>query len=116
MTVLLPLANCRGDVWFLVRFEGAMRPKKHKTTGSDDLFPPGRTRSIFNMKHDLVQLAGKIDWELNRWEITPPQRERPAWHQDRLHDRLLLLKQIDGCPMRGLWALGPFQYFTGEAN
>jgi transposase, IS5 family len=38
-----------------------MRPKKHKTTGSIDLFR-ARLDQIINMKHELVLLAGKIDW------------------------------------------------------
>ena len=39
-----------------------MRPKKHKTTGSNDLFR-ARLDQIINMKHELVLLAGKIDWD-----------------------------------------------------
>ena len=42
-----------------------MRPKKHETTGSGDLF---RAR---HRKHELVQLAGKIDWEFVDAEIAP---------------------------------------------
>ena len=38
-----------------------MRPKQHKTMGSGDLFR-ARLDQIINMKHELVQLAGKIDW------------------------------------------------------
>jgi len=36
-----------------------MRPKKHKTTGSNDLFRA--LDQIISMKHELVQCAGKID-------------------------------------------------------
>ena len=39
-----------------------MRPKKHKTTGSNDLFR-ARLDQIINLKHELVLLAGKIDWD-----------------------------------------------------
>lgn len=39
-----------------------MRPKQHKTTGSSDLFR-ARLDQIINMKHELVQLAGKVDWD-----------------------------------------------------
>jgi hypothetical protein len=39
-----------------------MRPKKHETTGTSDLFR-ARLDQIINMKHELVQLAGKIDWD-----------------------------------------------------
>src|SRR5436309_8383093 len=50
--------------------EGAMRPKKHETTGSGDLFR-ARLDQIINMRHELVQLAGKIDWEFIDGEIAP---------------------------------------------
>ncbi|MGY3361846.1 hypothetical protein ACVWZK_008509 [Bradyrhizobium sp. GM0.4] len=39
-----------------------MRPKKHRTTGSGDLFR-ARLDQIINMKHELVQLVGKVDWD-----------------------------------------------------
>jgi IS5 family transposase len=39
-----------------------MRPKKQETTGSGDLFR-ARLDQIINMKHELVQLADKIDWD-----------------------------------------------------
>jgi hypothetical protein len=39
-----------------------MRPKKHETPGSGDLFR-ARLDQIINMRHELVQLAGKIDWD-----------------------------------------------------
>ena len=39
-----------------------MRPKKHETTGSGDLFR-ARLEQIINMKHELVLLAGKIEWQ-----------------------------------------------------
>jgi IS5 family transposase len=37
-----------------------MRPKKHETTGSGDIF---RTRldQIINLNHELLQLAGAIE-------------------------------------------------------
>ena len=50
--------------------EGAMRPKKQETTGSADLFR-ARLDQIINMRHELVQLAGKIDWEFIDGEIAP---------------------------------------------
>ena len=37
-----------------------MRPKQHQTTGSADLFR-ARLDQIINMKHELVQLADKLD-------------------------------------------------------
>ena len=39
-----------------------MRPNKPKTTGECDLFR-ARLDQIINMKHELVQLAGRIDWD-----------------------------------------------------
>jgi IS5 family transposase len=39
-----------------------MRPKKHIPTGSGDLFR-ARLDQIINMKHELVTLADKIDWD-----------------------------------------------------
>ncbi|SDD34868.1 transposase, IS5 family [Bradyrhizobium brasilense] len=47
-----------------------MRPKKHRTTGSGDLFR-ARLDQIINMKHELVQLAGKVDWDWIDGEIAP---------------------------------------------
>jgi hypothetical protein len=47
-----------------------MRPKKQKTTGEGDLFR-ARLDQIINMKHELVQLAGKIDWDWIDREIAP---------------------------------------------
>jgi transposase, IS5 family len=47
-----------------------MRPKKHETTGSGDLFR-ARLDQIINMRHELVQLAGKIEWEFIDGEIAP---------------------------------------------
>jgi len=39
-----------------------MRPKKHKTTESNDLFR-ARLDQIINMNHELVRLAGKVNWD-----------------------------------------------------
>jgi transposase, IS5 family len=38
-----------------------MGPKQRKTSGEGDLFR-ARLEQIINLKHELVQLAGKIDW------------------------------------------------------
>jgi IS5 family transposase len=44
-----------------------MRPKKHQTTGSNDLF---RARDqIINLKHELVLLACRIHWDWIDGEI-----------------------------------------------
>jgi hypothetical protein len=47
-----------------------MRPKQHETRGSGDLFR-ARLDQIINMRHELAQLAGKIDWDFIDGEITP---------------------------------------------
>ena len=47
-----------------------MRPKQHATTGSADLFR-ARLEQIINMKHELVALAGKLDWTWIDGEIAP---------------------------------------------
>ena len=40
-----------------------MRPKQHKTTRSGDLFRARLDQIIINLKHELAQLAGQIDWD-----------------------------------------------------
>jgi hypothetical protein len=40
--------------------EGTLRPEQRQTTGSSDLFR-ARLDQIINMKHELVQLVGKLD-------------------------------------------------------
>jgi len=47
-----------------------MRPKKHATTSDSDLFR-ARLDQIINMKHELVQLAGKLDWDWLDNQIAP---------------------------------------------
>ena len=47
-----------------------MRPKQPTTMQSGDLFR-ARLEQIINMKHELVQLAGKIDWAWLDGEIAP---------------------------------------------
>ena len=95
-----------------------MRPKKHKTTGSNDLFR-ARLDQIINLKHELVRLAGKIDWDWIDGEIAPLYSEngRPGI-ETRFMIGLLLLKHIYGLSDEGVcerWVYDPyFQYFTGE--
>ena len=73
-----------------------MRPKKHETTRSGDLFR-ARLDQIINMKHELVQLAKKIDWEFLDGEIAPlySDKGRPGI-ETRFVIGLLLLKHIYG--------------------
>ena len=95
-----------------------MRPKKHETTGSGDLFR-ARLDQIINMKHELVQLAGKIDWDFIDREIAPlySDKGRPGI-ETRFAIGLLLLKHIYGLSDEGVcerWVHDPdFQHFTGE--
>ncbi len=95
-----------------------MRPKQHETTESSDLFR-ARLDQIINLKHELVQLAGKIDWEWIDGEIAPlySAQGRPGI-ATRFVIGLLLLKHIYGLSDEGVcerWVHDPyFQYFTGE--
>ena len=78
-----------------------MRPKKHKTTGSNDLFR-ARLDQIINLKHELVLLAGKIDWDWINGEIAPLYSEngRPGI-ETRFMIGLLLLKHTYGLSDEG---------------
>ena len=95
-----------------------MRPKGYETTGSGDLFR-ARLDQIINMKHELVQLAGKIDWGWIDQEIAPlySEKGRPGI-ETRFVTGLFLLKHIFGLSDEGVcdrWVCDPyFQYFTGE--
>jgi transposase, IS5 family len=95
-----------------------MRPKKHETTGSGDLFR-ARLDQIINMRHELVQLAGKIDWDFIDGELAALYSEsgRPGI-ATRFVIGLFLLKHIYGLSDEGVcerWVYDPyFQQFTGE--
>ena len=95
-----------------------MRPKK-PTTGEGDLFR-ARLDQIINMKHELVQLAFKIDWDWIDGEIAPlySDKGRPGI-ASRFVVGLLLLKHIYGLSDEAVcdrWVHDPyFQHFTGEA-
>ena len=97
-----------------------MRPKQHETTGSGDLFR-ARLEQIINMKHELVQLAGKLDWAWIDGEIAPlySNQGRPGV-ETRFVIGLLLLKHIYGLSDEGVcerWVHDPyFQYFTGSVR
>src|SRR5271168_3324634 len=99
-------------------WRGRMRPLKPKTTGEDDLFR-ARLEQIINMKHELVQLAGKIDWDWIDREIAPlySDKGRPGI-PTRFAIGLLLLKHIYGLSDEAVcerWVYDPyFQFFTGE--
>jgi transposase, IS5 family len=95
-----------------------MRPKKQATTGAGDLFR-ARLDQIINLKNELVQLAGKIDWHWIDDEIAPhfSDKGRPAT-PTRFMIGLLLLKHIYALSDEQVcerWVYDPyFQYFTGE--
>ena len=95
-----------------------MRPKQRKVTGEGDLFR-ARLDQIIDMKHELVQLAGALDWEWLDEEIAPLYRQngRPGV-ATRFVIGLLLLKHIYALSDEGVcerWVYDPyFQYFTGE--
>ena len=55
-----------------------MRPKKHETTGEGDLFR-ARLDQIINMEHELVELAGRLDWSTSTNSSSALQRQgRPG--------------------------------------
>ncbi len=95
-----------------------MRPKKHQTTGSNDLFR-ARLDQIINLKHELAQLADKIDWDWIDGEVAPlySDKGRPGI-ETRFVIGLLLLKHIYGLSDEGVcerWVYDPyFQHFTGK--
>jgi IS5 family transposase len=100
------------------RAEAAMRPKKPQTTGEGDLFR-ARLDQIINMRHGLVQLASKIDWDWIDHGIARlySDKGRPGI-EIRFVIGLLLLKHIYGLSDEGVcerWVSEPyFQHFTGE--
>jgi transposase, IS5 family len=95
-----------------------MRPKQSETTGEGDLFR-ARLDQIINSKHELVQLAGRIDWAWIDQEIAPLHsgNGRPGV-ETRFMIGLLLLKSIYRLSDEAVcerWVENPyFQFFTGE--
>src|SRR6476646_737836 len=95
-----------------------MRPKKQEATKSGDLFR-ARLDQIINLKHELAQLAGKIEWQWIDSEIAPlySDKGRPGI-ESRFVIGLLLLKHMFGLSDEGVcerWVYDPyFQHFTGE--
>jgi transposase, IS5 family len=95
-----------------------MRPKKHATTKSGDLFR-ARLDQIINLNHELALLAEKVDWDWIDGEIAPlySDKGRPGI-ETRFAIGLLLLKHIYGLSDEGVcerWVYDPyFQHFTGE--
>lgn len=80
--------------------EEPRRPKKPKATEEGDLFR-ARLDQIINMKHELMQLAGKVDWNWIDAQIAPlySDKGRPGI-ETRFVVGLLLLKHIYGSPTK----------------
>lgn len=95
-----------------------MRPSKQSPDDTGDLFR-ARLDQIINMRHELVRLAGEIDWAWIDDELSVFYHDngRPAV-PTRFMVGLLLLKHIYGLSDEGVcarWVNDPyFQYFTGE--
>src|SRR5436305_6506667 len=81
--------------------EGAMRPKKHETTGSGDLFR-AQLNQIIKRRHELVQLAGKLDWDFidGEIELLYSDNGRPGI-ATRFGSGLFLVKHIYGLSVEG---------------
>ena len=95
-----------------------MRPGKQEWTGERALFR-ARLDQIINMRHELVRLAGIIDWDWIDGELAGcfSGEGRPGL-STRFMIGLLLLKHIYGLSDEEVcarWEFDPyFQYFTGE--
>ena len=84
-----------------------MRPKQQQTTGSSDLFW-ARLDQIINLKHELVLLAGKIDWTQIDGEVAPLYSEngRPGIQTRFMIGPAVAGSTFTGCPMRGCGSAG----------
>jgi IS5 family transposase len=95
-----------------------MRPKRRVPTGASDLFR-SRLDQIINLRHELVQLAERIDWDWLDSEIAPlyADKGRPGI-PTRFVLGLFLLKHIYALSDEEVcarWVENPyFQHFTGE--
>lgn len=96
-----------------------MRPKQPSTTQSGDLFR-ARLDQIIDMRHELVRLAGEIDWAWIDEQVADRFSDtgRPGT-ETRFMVGLLLLKHIYRLSDEAVcerWVYDPyFQHFTGEA-
>ena len=97
-----------------LRRRGTMRPKRHETTGSSDLFR-ARLDQIINTKHELAQLAGKIDWDWIDREIAPlySDKGRPGI-ETRFAIGLLLLKHIYGLSDEAVCERSALRHRSGD--
>lgn len=78
-----------------------MRPKQHMMTNEGDLFG-ARPDQIINMRHEQVQLVGRIDWACIDGQIMPlySDKGRPGI-ETGFAIGLLLLKHIYGLSDEG---------------
>jgi hypothetical protein len=96
--------------------EGKRRPKKREAMGSNALFR-ARLEQIINIKHELVALAGKIDWNWVDREVAPLYSDegRP---ETRFVLGLPLLKQDVGQTLRWKapveWNVGASRFMNGQ--
>ena len=95
-----------------------MRPGKRQNTDTGDLFR-ARLEQIIDLRHELVQLADRIDWEWIDAELADcfSSEGRPGT-EVRFMIGLFLLKHTYGLSDEQVcdrWVENPyFQYFTGE--
>ena len=95
-----------------------MRPRKPKASHHGDLFR-ARLDQIINMRHPLVLLADRIDWDWIDQEVAPcfADEGRPG-EVVRFMIGMFLLKHTYNLSDEQLWdrwVHDPyFQYFTGE--
>lgn len=95
-----------------------MKPKKQTSSGAEDLFR-SRLENIINMRHALVILSEKIDWDYLDKEVAPyfSDEGRPGLPTQFMVG-LLLLKHMHDLSDEAVcerWVCDPyFQYFTGE--
>ena len=95
-----------------------MRPKQQQKARHDDLFR-ARLDQIINMKHELVVLADRIDWNWIDGELAPcfSDQGRPG-EPVRLMIGMFMLKHTYALSDEQVWERWVhdpyFQYFTGE--
>lgn len=95
-----------------------MRPKQQQKARHDDLFR-ARLDQIINMKHELVVLAGKVDWAWLDAQVAERFSDtgRPA-EPVRFMIGMFMLKHtyvLSDEQLWDRWVHDPyFQYFTGE--
>ena len=84
-----------------------MRPNKPKTTGEGDLFR-ARLDQIINMKHELVQLAARIDWDWIDREVAPLYSDngRPGIETRFVIGLFLLKHMLRLCPTKACVSAG----------